>query len=171
MTRLAGALLALLLVGGLAGAPDHHRARLPTASAAASYVPPVEPVRVVRPFQPPPTPYAAGHRGVDLAAPAAAVVAAAGAGRISFAGQVAGRGVVVIVHADGISSEYEPIDPSVRAGDAVARGEPIGRLHGTHGTCPRDRCLHWGARRAGVYFDPLALLARLGPVRLLPWTA
>lgn len=38
-----------------------------------------EGTRVARPFDPPPTPYAAGHRGVDLlAVPGAAVRAAAG---------------------------------------------------------------------------------------------
>ncbi len=127
------------------------------------------PLRVLRRFEPPPTPYSAGHRGVDLGAPAASVVLAAATGRVSFAGSVAGRGVVVITHADGIRTEYEPVAPLVSTGELVIAGEPIGRLRGRHGEWPADRCLHWGARRGDSYIDPLLLLAPLGPVRLLPW--
>jgi murein DD-endopeptidase MepM/ murein hydrolase activator NlpD len=185
MTRLAAvcALAVLLAGGGPQHAVGHVPGRQPAARTAAApraaappaasgnaYAPPVTPLHVLRGFEPPPTPYAAGHRGVDLATAADAVVRAAGAGRVSFAGSVAGRGVVVIVHPDGLSTEYEPVTASVHAGAAVARGQPIGAVHGTHGSCPANRCLHWGARRGGAYFDPLSLLRPLGPVRLLPWT-
>jgi murein DD-endopeptidase MepM/ murein hydrolase activator NlpD len=139
-----------------------------TPRTARYQAPIAGPLVVVRPFQPPPTPYAAGHRGVDLRAGLGDVVLAAGAGRVRFAGAVAGRELVVLVHSDGVSTEYEPVTPLVHAGQTVALGEPIGRLHGTHGKCG-DSCLHWGARRAGRYFDPLLLLHALGPVRLLPW--
>ncbi len=124
---------------------------------------------MLRAFEPPPKPYAAGHRGVDLDAAVAAPVLAAGAGQVTFAGQVAGRGLVVIRHADGISTEYEPLAPLVTSGQAVARGQPIGRLSGQHDRWPAGRCLHWGARRGDAYLDPLLLLLALGPVRLLPW--
>jgi murein DD-endopeptidase MepM/ murein hydrolase activator NlpD len=136
----------------------------------ASYTAPIAgPLRVLRPFQPPPTPYSPGHRGVDLAAALHGVVLAAGAGRVTFAGAVAGRGVVVIAHPDGIRTEYEPVRAFVAMGQAVARGQPIGRLSGQHDAWPPGRCLHWGARRGEVYLDPLILLRPLGPVRLLPW--
>ena len=95
---------------------------------------------------------------------------AARGGRVQFAGPVAGRGVVVITHADGIRTEYEPVAPTVRAGDAVDTGRVIGRILGTHDMCPPGDCLHWGARRGDIYIDPLLLLNPLGPVRLLPWT-
>src|SRR5436305_14430266 len=62
--------------------------------------------RVVRPFDPPATPYGPGHRGVDLAARAGSPVRAAADGLVTFAGPVAGRGVVVLAHADGITTEY-----------------------------------------------------------------
>jgi murein DD-endopeptidase MepM/ murein hydrolase activator NlpD len=127
------------------------------------------PLRVLRPFQPPPTPYSPGHRGVDLGTPLRGEVLAAGAGRVTFAGTVAGRGVVVIAHPDGIHTEYEPVRAFVAAGQAVARGQPIGQVSGQHGVWPPGRCLHWGARRGEVYLDPLLLLRPLGPVRLLPW--
>jgi murein DD-endopeptidase MepM/ murein hydrolase activator NlpD len=124
---------------------------------------------VVRGFVPPPGPYAPGHRGVDFAVGAGDVVRAAASGRVRFAGHVADRGVVVVVHADGVSTEYEPVEPIVRAGAPVRGGDPLGQVHGRHGSCAADRCLHWGARRGGVYFDPMRLLRPLGVVRLLPW--
>jgi murein DD-endopeptidase MepM/ murein hydrolase activator NlpD len=124
---------------------------------------------VVRPFEAPPGPYAAGHRGVDLATSPDDVVLAAGSGRVRFAGSVAGRGVVVIEHPDGVLTEYEPVRPTVSAGEPLSRGQPIGRVQGSHGGCSPSRCLHWGARRDGAYFDPMTLLVGLGPVRLLPW--
>lgn len=124
---------------------------------------------VLRPFVAPVSQYGAGHRGVDLGASTGEVVRAAGPGTVSFAGYVAGRGLVVIVHADGISTEYEPLRPAAQAGQEVVGGAPIGRVDGTHGACQPGGCLHWGARRAGAYFDPLTLLRPLGPVRLVPW--
>jgi murein DD-endopeptidase MepM/ murein hydrolase activator NlpD len=127
------------------------------------------PLQVVRPFEAPATPYGPGHRGVDLAATPGVGVRAAGAGVVSFAGRVAGRGVVVLLHPDGVRTEYEPVRPAVRAGEAVTAGQLIARVSGQHGSCAPGRCLHWGARRGTEYFDPLLLLRRLGPVRLLPW--
>lgn len=141
------------------------------ASAAVRYSAPVVPTAVARAFEPPPNPYAAGHRGVDLATAPGQSVVAAGAGRVRFAGKVAGRGVVVIEHPDGVSTEYEPVTPSVAAGASVERGQVIARVRGRHGACAPGGCLHWGARRNGDYFDPMTLLTPLGPVRLLPWAA
>jgi murein DD-endopeptidase MepM/ murein hydrolase activator NlpD len=125
-------------------------------------------LRVLVPFQPPPTPYSAGHRGVDLAVAQSSVIVAAGTGMVRFAGSVAGRGVVVIQHPDGISTEYEPVRATVAVGAAVIAGEPIGRLAGRHEACGPSDCLHWGARRGEVYLDPMSLLRPLGPVRLVP---
>jgi murein DD-endopeptidase MepM/ murein hydrolase activator NlpD len=144
----------------------------PTTAAGApvSYRTPV-PGAVVRGFEAPPTPYAAGHRGVDLATTPGEAVRTAAPGTVSFAGMVAGRGVVVVLHADGIRTEYEPVSPAVAAGDTVAAGTVLGSVAGTHGDCAPGGCLHWGARRGEVYFDPLTLLNQLGPVRLLPWDA
>jgi murein DD-endopeptidase MepM/ murein hydrolase activator NlpD len=175
MRRLAltSACAVLLLSGPSNAAPTHSApmpsAPMPVAPATTYSAPLAGQLVVLRGFQPPPTPYAAGHRGVDLATSPGAEVLAAGNGRVHFAGSVAGRGVVVVVHPDGISTEYEPVRPLVAPGAAVARGQPIGRVLGAHGSCSPQRCLHWGARRAGAYFDPLSLLRPLGPVRLLPW--
>jgi murein DD-endopeptidase MepM/ murein hydrolase activator NlpD len=141
----------------------------PAAATAGRYRPPVDgPVRVLRGFSPPATPYGPGHLGVDLSIGAGGVLAA-GPGIVRFAGQVAGRGVVVIQHPDGISTEYEPVSALVRSGARVVEGQPIGRPAGTHRGCPEPACLHWGARRGERYLDPMSLLRPLGVVRLLPW--
>ncbi|MFW3169521.1 M23 family metallopeptidase [Geodermatophilus sp. CPCC 206100] len=145
------------------------------ATAVAAPAPPVgtplwvRPVEgpVTRPFDPPPGPYSAGHRGVDLAAAPGSPVLAAGDGVVAFAGMVAGRPVVSIEHAGGLRTTYEPVDAVVGAGQAVARGSPIGTLAAGHGGCPADACLHWGLRRGETYLDPLSLL-RPPEVRLLP---
>lgn len=132
------------------------------------YRPPVILLRVIRPFEPPPTRYAAGHRGVDLATRIGQAVVAAGGGTVRFSGPIAGRGVVVIAHPDGVLTEYEPVRPAVAAGAVVRLGQVIGHVSGQHGAWPPGTCLHWGARRDGRYFDPLSLLRALGVVRLVP---
>lgn len=122
---------------------------------------------VVRAFEPLPHPYAAGHRGVDLAGPPGSPVLAAGDGVVVFAGMVAGRPVVSIDHPDGLRTTYEPVDPSVGAGQRIGRGSPVGALRAGHAGCPVEACLHWGLRRGETYLDPLSLLAP-PEVRLLP---
>ena len=122
---------------------------------------------VSRSFEQPPTPYAAGHRGVDLLGAAGSTVLAAGAGVVVFAGMVAGRPVVSVDHAGGLRTTYEPVDASVGTGQPVAGGAVLGTLAAGHAGCPVAACLHWGLRRGDVYLDPLSLLAP-PEVRLLP---
>ncbi|MBC7375403.1 MAG: M23 family metallopeptidase, partial [Frankiales bacterium] len=107
-----------------------------------------------------------GHRGVDLPAPAGTAVRAAGAGRVSYAGLLAGRGVVVVVHGT-LRTTYEPVDAVVMVGDVVGLGEPLGLLEPGHAGCPVAACLHWGLRRGEDYLDP-ARLVQATRVRLLP---
>ena len=155
----------LLASGGVFAGAD--RGAVPRR-AGGDFGSPVDGGRVVRRFDPPPQPWLAGHRGVDLAAPPGAVVRAAGAGTIVFAGRVAGRGVVSVAHLGGLRTTYEPVVAGDwQPGDAVATGEVLGRLAPGHGGCAEAACLHWGLRRGGDYLDPLALLG-LGRVRLLP---
>lgn len=107
--------------------------------------------RVLRPFDPPATPYGRGHRGVDLAAQPGEPVRAALAGTVTFAGRVAGVTWVTVTHADGLATTYGGFVPSVQAGDHVGLGARLGRAG--------DRArLDWGARRDGRYIDPLLLL-------------
>ncbi|MBB4760370.1 murein hydrolase activator EnvC family protein [Amorphoplanes digitatis] len=149
-------LLPVLLV--LAGAS------VPTRAA---YGWPVDGAAVVRRFDPPPAPWLAGHRGVDLAAAPGGVVRSAGPGTVVFAGDVAGRGVVSIAHPGGLRTTYEPVRPGLRSGVVVAPGQAIGTLADGHPGCPTSACLHWGLRRGDEYLDPLTLLG-LGRVRLRP---
>jgi hypothetical protein len=126
-----------------------------------------EPPRVVRAFQPPVVRWGAGHRGVDLAGSRYAWVRAAGGGHVSFAGSLAGRGVVVVVHGD-LRTTYEPVTPAVRVGERVAAGTRIGRLMPGHDAGRREAAiLHWGLLRGDTYLDPMSLIGRR-PVRLLP---
>ena len=131
-----------------------------------------QPVRVVRGFDPPAARWSAGHRGVDLTAPIRSTVSAAGAGRISYAARLAGRGVVVVVHGD-LRTTYEPVTASVKVGQLVATGEPIGFLDKGHDPArAASGVLHWGLLRGETYLDPMSLLPTRRPVRLLPhWQA
>ncbi|WP_235912235.1 murein hydrolase activator EnvC family protein [Ruania zhangjianzhongii] len=125
---------------------------------------------VLRRFDPPPLPWLSGHRGVDLAAEAGATVRAAGPGTVAFAGMVAGRPVVSIQHTDGLRTTYEPVTPTVQAGDAVDRGSMIGQLSDAGSHC-ESTCLHWGVRTGrDDYLDPLLLLGAEVVIRLYPPT-
>jgi murein DD-endopeptidase MepM/ murein hydrolase activator NlpD len=163
--------LAVLLVVLVAGAlmPSVATAAPEDAPPAVALwtAPLAGPVAVGRAFEAPPHPYGPGHRGADLVGTPGAAVLAAGDGVVVFAGTVAGRPLVSIDHADGLRTTYEPVDPSVGAGQAVARGSPIGMLTAGHPGCAAEACLHWGARRGEVYLDPLGLL-RPPRIRLLP---
>lgn len=131
--------------------------------------------RVIRSWAPPPTPWAAGHRGVDLAAGPGAAVRAVADGRVSFAGDVAGRGVVSLklsgTGTPPLRTTYTPVRPSVRKGERVRAGETVGRLSRGSAHCA-ETCLHWGLLRGDTYLNPLSLLPpelrRGGPSRLLP---
>jgi murein DD-endopeptidase MepM/ murein hydrolase activator NlpD len=121
---------------------------------------------VVEGFDPPDDPWGSGHRGVDLLGTPGQQVHAALPGRVSFAGMLAGRGVVVVDHGD-TRTTYEPVAATVSVGAAVPAGAPIGRLTLVGSHCFPRACLHWGWLRGETYLDPLDLIGA-GPVRLLP---
>ncbi|MDN5789253.1 MAG: M23 family metallopeptidase [Micrococcales bacterium] len=141
----------------------------PTAPAArAEWAWPLDPrPPVVRAFDPPDQPWLAGHRGVDLATRVDATVHTPTGGRISFTGTIAGRGVVVVAHANGLRSTFEPVRDAPPLGTAVSRSEPIGTVGAAAGHCAPATCLHWGVIRGRTYLDPLGLLGR-APIILLP---
>ncbi|NUT58666.1 MAG: M23 family metallopeptidase, partial [Agromyces sp.] len=86
----------------------------PTVAAPVQWRWPVPPpIRVVSPFRAPASPYASGHRGIDIAVERGATIVAPESGTISFAGAVAGRNVVAIDHGGGIVSAIEPVDALV----------------------------------------------------------
>jgi murein DD-endopeptidase MepM/ murein hydrolase activator NlpD len=144
----------------------------PTPPTAERFVWPLAPPHpVLRPFQPPSTPYGPGHRGVDLGGYLNEPVLAADRGLILYAGLLADRSLVSIEHPGGLRTTYEPIQPMVRVGDRVQRGQVIGTLQAGHPGCPAKPpgvCLHWGAHRQRTYLNPLRLLES-GRISLLPW--
>lgn len=154
----------VLAASPVAAEPTASRWQWPTA-------PPHE---VLHRFEQPEHQYAAGHRGLDIAANdgLGTEVRAVEAGTVRFAGDVAGRGVVSVLHEDGLLSTYEPVASQVTAGEVVAAGDLLGQVaEGAGGTshCPEGPCLHLGARQGEHYLDPLLLLGARGPSVLLPW--
>lgn len=139
------------------------------APRAAGYRPPLDgDVRVLRAFDPPAQPWLPGHRGVDLAAGAGAVVRAPAPGVVTFAGTVVGRGVVTVLHDDGRRSSVEPVRPDVTVGARVSSGDALGTVEGTTHAGHSGPALHWGVREHDRYVDPWRLLPGRGPVVLLP---
>lgn len=168
-TLLAGLLTGLLAVGVavlLGAAPLAGAAPAPVPEGAG-WTRPV-PGDVVHPFDPPAEEWGAGHRGVDLAAAAGERVRSPAAGTVSFAGRVAGKPVVVVAHADGLRSTFEPVTASLALGAPVAAGDVVGTLDAGPGHCAPAGCVHWGVLRGDVYLDPLALLGQAPPIVLLP---
>ena len=144
----------------------------PAPATAERFAWPLAPPHpVLRPFQPPSTPYGPGHRGVDLGGYLNEPVLAANRGLVLYAGPLADRTLVSIEHPGGLRTTYEPVRPSVRVGEHVQRGQVIGTLQAGHPGCPGTApvvCLHWGAHRQRTYLDPLRLLES-GRISLLPW--
>jgi murein DD-endopeptidase MepM/ murein hydrolase activator NlpD len=117
------------------------------------YLPPVR-GPVLRHFEPPPTPYAAGHRGIDIGAARGSAVVASAAGTVAFAGQVGGELFVSINHADGIRTTYSFLDAVlVRAGQTVSQRQIIARSGAGHAASAQTH-LHFGMRVGAAYLDP-----------------
>jgi murein DD-endopeptidase MepM/ murein hydrolase activator NlpD len=144
---------------------------LALGSPASGWTPPLATgwEQVLRAFERPDDRFAAGHRGIDVAAPPGAEVRAIGPGRVAFVGDVARTPTVSIEHDDPPwTSTYQPVEALVVEGDRVEMGTLIGHLtaHGFH--CSRS-CLHLGLRRPAweardamtdPYVDPWAWIER-----------
>lgn len=137
--------LVVLAVGVFLAAPA-------ASGGAIDLVQPV-PGPITRHFEPPPTPYAAGHRGIDFGAPVGSVVVAAADGTVSFAGQVGGSLFVSIDHPGGLRTTYSFLSAVlVKKSQAVTQGQPIARSGpGAAGEKPN---LHFGLRSGADYLDP-----------------
>jgi murein DD-endopeptidase MepM/ murein hydrolase activator NlpD len=157
-------LLVAALLAVLAAAPNGARADSPATAVWPLDPPPT----VVTRFDPPETPWGSGHRGVDLLGRPGQPVRSALAGTVTFAGTLAGRGVVVVDHGS-TRTTYEPVAPAVAVGATVPASGALGRLQAGLSHCAPRTCLHWGLLRGEDYLDPLSLLG-LAPVRLLPLT-
>ena len=129
------------------------RAPLPTSPIALAW--PLH-ARIGGPFGPRGNGF---HAGIDLIAPAATPVAAAGAGRVVWAEfRPGGWGLLVtIAHRDGVRSMYAHLSRvDVRLGEAVATGQQVGLVGATgDATGPH---LHFELRVRGAAVDPLTAL-------------
>ncbi|MGV3625559.1 MAG: peptidoglycan DD-metalloendopeptidase family protein [Archangium sp.] len=98
------------------------------------------------------------HDGIDLAAPAGLPVKAAAEGKVLFAGEQKGYGLIAIVeHTGGLITLYaHNRDLRVKTGQKVREGQVVatvgdsGRTSGPH--------LHFEVRKDGVPMDPLDFL-------------
>jgi len=162
--------IALPLTLLLAGMPSSS-AQGPASSGAWLW-----PVRgpVINAFDPPDSPFGAGHRGIDIAVPVGTTIVAPESGSVTFAGRVGGHLFITIDHGGELSSTYSWLSASaVRRGDTVSRGQPIGATGVGHpgSVVPH---LHFGVRLAGIYLDPLTLLgppSAVDLIRLAPLAA
>lgn len=112
------------------------------------YQPPVD-AAVIDGFRMDNGTYGAGNRGLEYGTVGGEQVRATADGEVSFAGMVAGRLVVSVVHADGrISSLTHMRSIAVRVGQFVGAGSVIGAA---------ESGLHFGVRENGHYLDPATL--------------
>ena len=129
---------------------------------------PLKPATLSAGFDRPAQNWLPGHRGVDLVGQSGDQVLAAGNGVVTFAGLVAGKGVVVIKHGK-LRTTYEPVAASVTVGLRVRVGDVIGTLSAGESHCSPQTtvsCLHWGLLQGEKYLNPLSLVQKR--VRLLP---
>jgi murein DD-endopeptidase MepM/ murein hydrolase activator NlpD len=133
----------------------------PATAAALAVAPARCPMRMIRPLQAPIGdrfgPRGSGfHAGVDLPAANGVGVAAAGPGRVAWAGWRDGGwgNLVVVAHGNGVRSMYAHLSAvEVRVGERVGAGFEIGRVGATgHATGPH---LHFEVRLRGAAVDPL----------------
>ena len=125
---------------------------------------------VVRGFEARAGPYGPGHRGVDIEAPVGELVAAPAAGRVVFAGPVAGATWVTLMAAPGVLVTLGPLlDPALTAARVRSR-TPVGRVGPGH-PVGSGATLHLSVRVDGVYVDPLGYLVDRPRARLAPLPA
>lgn len=127
---------------------------------------------LVRGFDARAGPFGPGHRGIDIAAPVGELVRAPTAGRVVFAGPVAGVNWVTLVVAPGVLVTLGPVlDPVVTA-TRVRSKAPVGRVGPGHAaTSAAPAALHLSVRVDGVYVDPLVYLVDRPRPRLVPLPA
>lgn len=165
---------ALMLICGTSEEGSGAAEALPALETAPAplLTPPVSPVDLVRGVDLPEHPWLSGHRGADLAVATGALVRSPADGVVSYAGTIAGRGIVsVLVEGTGLRTTLEPVDATVDVGDPVRQGDLVGRVQSVAtvpgiGHCAPSACLHWGLLEGDDYRDPFDWTTGWGPIRL-----
>ncbi|MBA3291543.1 MAG: peptidoglycan DD-metalloendopeptidase family protein, partial [Actinobacteria bacterium] len=128
---------------------------LPPAAAATEHpwlIPPVD-APIKRGFDLPEGQKGPGNRGLDYAVTEGTSARAAGDGRVTFAGHVAGTLAITIDHGDFLETTYTGMDELyVRPGDDVDQGHWLGTTGAE---------LHFGVKLRDIYVDPQDYL---GPI-------
>lgn len=98
------------------------------------------------------------HAGIDIAAPAGTPIAASGSGSLTYAGEMSGYGLLVVVqHEGGIATAYaHNSSVSVSVGQQVSQGQMIAAA-GCTGHCFGDH-VHFEVRVNGQAVDPMGYL-------------
>ena len=98
------------------------------------------------------------HSGIDYAAPQGTKVLSAGAGVVTYAGQMSGYGnVVEVTHGNGLVTRYGHLSSFLaKEGQKVSTGTPIAKVGSTgRSTGPH---LHFEVRRSDSAVDPARYL-------------
>jgi murein DD-endopeptidase MepM/ murein hydrolase activator NlpD len=126
---------------------------------------------VIRAFDPPASPYGAGHRGIDIAAIPGSIVRSPAAGTVAFAGSIGADLYVSIDHGGGLRTTYSWVSALlVDKGESVIAGQPVA-LSGYGHPGSSTPSLHFGVTLNGAYVDPLGYLLPLDVsslIRLAP---
>jgi murein DD-endopeptidase MepM/ murein hydrolase activator NlpD len=162
---LVALLLPVIPISG--GSVAHAATSAPTSSTSGTLAWPLR-GPIVRGYVEPANPYASGHRGIDIGAPAGTPVKAATSGTVHFAGKVAGSLFVSIDSDGGVQTTYSWVSEiDTRKGAHVKKGDVIA-LSGTGhpgGTDPTH--LHFGVKQDGEYVDPMLYLSAIDVVGLI----
>ncbi|WP_018143638.1 M23 family metallopeptidase [Alloscardovia criceti] len=129
---------------------------------------PVRPAELLQDFDAPAQVWLPGHRGVDVDADSGMLIFAPQGGTIVFSGRVAHKDVVVIEHAHGWRSTFEPAITTLSVGTKVQRGQSIAQISDGGSDHCQDACLHWGVKiDKKRYLNP-RLLTEVRPITILP---
>ena len=110
------------------------------------------------------------HNGVDLRAAYGTEVPTAAPGKVTFAGERGGYGLLVVVeHPNGIETRYAHLSSAdVQPGDSVAAGQTIGRVGSTgRSTAPH---LHFEVLLDGKRVNPEQIASARNAGSILPQT-